>query len=134
MILLTFLLFILFAVQFTSQYNFSIQRIHTRAMIYAGRLSNADIVRISHQRYTLRHFGTHWGSIKASALSSRFYLSSNNRLYKIAYDINTKYKSTVYISRKEALLDTMRDDAPIYTDIQPHRTIPCFVTSTGIVY
>ena len=143
--ILTALLLSLFAVQYITQYNNALRRIYTAKLIRNKRLSNNDIIRISHKRYTINHF---WlpGSIAGAGnnTSCRFYLSSNGRLYK-RITTPAGHKSVEFQSRGRALVDMkytryeakilgnidynyMESSTPVNYLINPTSTRPVFIS------
>lgn len=80
--LLTFLLIALFAIQYFSQSTKTLRRVNTASRIRTGRLSYRDIVSISQQMYTERHYGLIWWRPGNVVATCRYYLSTNGRLYK----------------------------------------------------
>lgn len=99
--LLTTLLTVLFAAQYITQFNPTLRRIDTIRRIRQGLLSNADIVRLTHRRYTARHYGLMDFKPIDHIYSCRYHLSSTGRLYK--YRLVNGYKSIDFISRYDAI-------------------------------
>ncbi len=102
MLFLTALLLTLFSVQYATQYSRALSRIASARKIYSGLLSNAEIVAISHKRYSIHDYISH---SRDRIESCRFYISSTGRLYKRI--VNKGHSTVIYISRKWALLETM---------------------------
>lgn len=100
MLFLTVLLSILFVVQYATQYTRALSRIASARKIHSGLLSNADIVAISHKRYSKHIYISRSDTLE----SCRFHLSSTGRLYKRI--VNNGHFTVLYISRQWALAET----------------------------